>query len=222
MEDKNILLLDFDGVIADNNDMAIKIIRDCLQAIYGHYDLDSKVLDDLSQDLYYFNTGDNAASIKNRIPQTTDQEIIDAEKLFRGQDLAGMYEKTEMVQGMKELIETCNQKGIKIYISSLAHKPFIQGFLERNNLRQYFTDLFGKEDGKKVGHIQKIRQDYPEAKIHFVSDGIADAKEKADYFYAYVHDNNPRRKQAFADLGCQIYGNIKEIQDKLIVAFLEQ
>ena len=215
MEDKNILPLDFDGVIADNNDMAIKIIRDCLQAIYGHYNLDPKVFDDLSQDLYYFNTGDNAASIKNRIPQTTDQEIIDAEKLFRGQDLAGMYEKTEMVKGMKDLIEACNQKGIKIFVSSLAHKPFIQGFLERNNLRQYFADLFGKEDGKKILHIEKIKQEFTEAKIHFVSDGIADAKEKVDYFYAYIHDNNPRRKQAFADLGCQAYDNVSAIQQDL-------
>lgn len=215
MEDKNILLLDFDGVICDNNDLSVGLIKECINEVYGKYNLPQETIQLLAEDLYYFNTGDNGAILKNRIPQTTEEEIELAQQSFKNKALAGVYQTSQMVGGAKELIQMAKDKGIKIFISSLAHKEFIASFLERMELLGYFENIYGKEDGKKDLHISQIRQNYPEAKIYFVSDGTSDAKQAVDNFYAYVSDNNQRRREAFAQLGYSAHNSISSISEEI-------
>jgi len=58
--------------------------------------------------------------------------------------------------GTKEVLEELKSRKISVYISSQTKLKDMERWLKENNLSEYVFLLYGKEDGNREEHIQKI------------------------------------------------------------------
>lgn len=166
---KQVLLFDFDGVIADSFEIAFEI---------------NKIIDPniVTESDYQKLFDGNINDWPQNSPYTyTKEEIKRIKDDFFARYIPQM-KKVKTVSGIKEVITELEKKYTLLIISSTIISP-IRDFLKRNNILQYFDDIVGSNfiNANKTERIKLVFKKYGvEAKdCVFITDTLGDMREAA-------------------------------------------
>lgn len=166
---KNLLIFDYDGVIADS----LNIMWECFKRIDKKYDF------------FHFKN-------KNEVTKIWDQNLFESASKFGVStgDFGDFYKewtnllrsknkKVEPFAGLKSVLEKLSQNNYLVIISSNEY-GVISDFLKRSRLFNLFDLIFGAEKGKsktrKLGLVlNKFK--IPKNRVYFITDTIGDLKE---------------------------------------------
>jgi FMN phosphatase YigB (HAD superfamily) len=73
----------------------------------------------------------------------------------------------ETIEALKEL-----KKSFDMFISSRLGNAFIESHLERQNLKDIFYLIYGREDGKKQDHLDKILRLGDYEKVLYITNSL--------------------------------------------------
>jgi len=164
-DERKIILLDFDGVIADSYDVAFKINKIIDNRIKNEKDF---------QKLFNGNIND-----WTKDSSCTKEEIRIINDNFFAKYIPQM-KKVKIFSGIKDVLMGLSKKYTLLIISSTIISP-IHDLLKRNNVHSYFDDIVGSNfvDANKTERMKMVLKKYEvETKdCIFVTDTLGDIKE---------------------------------------------
>jgi len=166
MQNRKFVLFDFDGVIADTWNVAFETAR----TVFPSFDEPSyrRMFEG-----NVYEAHDEMVS-KNERVRATDAEWFDIY-------VPKFEAQARLFPGMREVIETLSHAYVLIIVSSTITSP-IQGFLEKNHIGRYFSEVMGSDvHTSKHEKINMVFQKYDAAasKCIFVTDTLGDMREAA-------------------------------------------
>jgi len=158
---KRFVLFDFDGVIADSSALSYELSRQF-----------SPELDRESYRRLYennvFESLKKLSSWRDTLPDEYQQKF---DPRMRGE--------VQLVHGMDEVIKTLNDRYTLAIISSTS-TPGIMDFLGRHGLRQYFSDILGRDSHhSKVEKMSMVFEKYGTTadECVYITDTLGDMRE---------------------------------------------
>lgn len=144
--DKDEILCDFDGVLADSFETFVETANDILDR--GPVD---------PAELEYLR-GLSVGEIKDHFHLNAIQLF----RLFRKgrQEIAKKMASVQIFEGMGAVVKELSESGRNFYIVSSNNTHTIENFVDRNNLGGYITDIYGNigVTGKVRGINKVVRQ----------------------------------------------------------------
>lgn len=164
---KDIIIFDYDGVIADSLDFVIAIYND----LAPKYDLEK--IKDKKEFTEFFNgnffKGLDEAGIDPEVSEKFLKDMTD--------QLAEHTEKTPFFKGIKEVLEELSEKYELLIITSNLSRV-VQKNLDQKGVAESIEKVIGADKEKsKTKKIKKVKEANPEASIYYVGDTTGDIYE---------------------------------------------
>jgi len=170
MNNKKLLLFDFDGVIANS----MKLVYIFYNELHKKYGLTyAKTEEDVSK-MFYKNIYDGL--IENGLQKERVHDFLnDMKKLtFKNENLYKPF------NGIKKTLRTLCDKGYDLIVISSNHTDIIKRFLDKYSFDNIFDEIYGAEE--KTSKVEKI--DFVRKKLKFkkhdtfyIGDTVGDIKE---------------------------------------------
>lgn len=172
-----IVVFDFDGTLISNMPLHAKLAGDCINKYFG-------LPLEKAKEEYLRTTGvPFDEQLKIIFPESEKEETREkCAKEYHLRKGKEVYEGAEnfpdTIITIKKITEKASEKEINIWqiITSGSERNILKNWISENQLEVNFQNIFGKEDGLKKDHFQKIRQSSPDAQIFFISDSPGDMK----------------------------------------------
>lgn len=163
---KDIIIFDYDGVIADSLDFVIDIYND----LAPKYDLDK--IKDKREFTEFFNGNFFQGLKDNGIePEVSEKFLKDMTD-----QLAEHTEKTPFFDGIKEVLEElANNYKLMIITSNLSR--VVKKNLDEKNITSIEEVIGADKEKSKVKKIEKVKRENPESAIYYVGDTVGDIYE---------------------------------------------
>ena len=161
---KRFILFDFDGVIADSYNVAYSASRKIC----------ARVTDKEYRRAFEGNVNDWD---RDTIPGDHSECHHDLD--WFEEYVPAFEDSTQLFEGVREVIETLSKEYILIVISSTITSP-IQGFLEKNHLGRFFSEVMGNDvHTHKTEKMDMVFEKYkvPASHCVFITDSLGDMKE---------------------------------------------
>ncbi len=163
---KDIIIFDYDGVLADSLDLTISIYND-LSSKYGVKKIEDK--DDFTKFFYdNFFIGVKKNGIKPELAPLFLNEILEG--------LSKNLEKIPIFPGIKEILSSLAEKYKLVIVSSNASQLPL-GFLENHGITEISEVIGSDKERSKVKKILKIKKENPKSRIFYVGDTVGDIDE---------------------------------------------
>jgi len=160
---KKIILFDFDGVIADS--------------FWQAFEVQKMICPSLTKDIFRKMFEGNINDWKETM--NIDKKECRSDIDFFTEYIPKMKNEVQIVPGMKDIIISLEKVYTLIIISSTISSP-IREFLEKHDLANHFTEIFGNDVHKsKVEKIKMVFEKY-KAKADdcvFITDTLGDIRE---------------------------------------------
>lgn len=161
MENKKLVIFDFDGVLVNTIDLAFYIQK--------------KHNPDITKEYFHsFNNGNFFENYNKAIEEGKVKDIPDWEEHY----LKGLLELNSHDVIQKLVLDLASQYNLAIVSSTTS--PHISKFLEQEKIRSCFSEILGTDvHQSKVVKIKKLLEDYkisPEDTV-FVTDTLGDMRE---------------------------------------------
>jgi phosphoglycolate phosphatase len=168
MKGKKFLLFDFDGVIADSYSVAY----DTARAMCARMD------DTTYRSMFEGNVHERHGAVMTEDHGPECKHDLDWFGIFT----PAFEERAKLFPGMREVIEKLSHEYILIIISSTITSP-IQGFLEKNHIGRYFSEVMGADvhtsKREKIGMVF-AKYGIEASSCLFITDTLGDMREAAE------------------------------------------
>lgn len=177
MNNKKLLLFDFDGVIADS----MKLVRVFYNKIHKKYGLPYADNEKDVSSLFHKNVYDGLVDAGLSKDKAKDF-LEDMKKLtFENEDL---YEPFD---GIRNALSNLHNKGYSIGIISSNHTDIIERFLDKYSFDDIFKEIHGAEE--RTSKVEKIdlvmeKLKFDKETTYYIGDTVGDIKEGKE---AQVH-----------------------------------
>lgn len=134
---KKLLILDFDGTIADTKMSIITTIQETLKTL-GTKQID---VNEIQKRI--------GLPLKDTFVELTElqgEKIEEAIKIYRSKYNDICYDTVTLFPNVKETLEYCFDNGIKIAVASSKGKESLGNLLEHLELKQYISLIVGEQD----------------------------------------------------------------------------
>lgn len=162
----DIIIFDYDGVIADSLDYVISLYND-LSSKYGLPKLkNQEEFTELFDGNFFEGLKENGIDLKvsqELLPEMADQ-------------MAQNADKTPVFKGVKKVLEELSQN-YKLMIITSNLSRVIESALEKNDIKVIEEVVGADKEKSKVRKIKRIEKKYPESKIYYVGDTTGDIYE---------------------------------------------
>lgn len=143
MMNKKLIIWDFDGVIVDSRKLALELT----QFQYENVD------EDIHRNLFNGNLFESLDKLtKNNVGEEEHKEYLEKNYWPRKMELVP-------IRGMDEVLENLSQDFIMV-INSSSSTVQIGAYLEKYNLSQYFSKIYGNEIRDKKEKFRLILKDF--------------------------------------------------------------
>ncbi|MBN1377474.1 HAD family hydrolase [Candidatus Woesearchaeota archaeon] len=169
---KDIIIFDYDGVIADSFDVVLEIFNSICEK-YGINKQEKHELREMYKQNFF-------ESMKQKGMKEENMNEFDRD-----------YKKTAKIKehkiilfdGIKEIINKLSEK-YNLFIVTSNFKKIVKNDLKRFNINVIKDVIGGDEEQSKTKKIKSIKEKYKNSKTYFITDTIGDIKEskKADVF----------------------------------------
>ncbi len=167
---KDIIIFDYDGVIADSFDVVLEIFN----IICEKFSINKLKKDEL-REMYKQNFFE-CMKQKGMKKESMDEFDNDYKKTAKIKE-----DKVELFDGIKEVINKLSEK-YNLFIVTSNFKRIVENDLKRFNITKIKDVIGGDKEQSKTKKIKIIKEKYKDSKIYFITDTIGDIKEgkKAD------------------------------------------
>jgi phosphoglycolate phosphatase len=166
MYKRHVLVLDFDGVIADTLNTTLKNLNAASRSAGLNYDFTKEEFLTLSEGNFF-------ESIEKK--GITKDEFLNIDKIWKTL-MKGDLSTMSPFSGMKELIK--NMKNYyQMYIVTSNFKELLQPFLEKNDVNHFTQILDADHDKNKYKKLNQLREKHKDSKIIFIADTKGDILE---------------------------------------------
>jgi len=167
---KDIIIFDYDGVIADSFDVVLKIFNNICEK-YGIKKQKKHEFKEMYKQNFF-----EGMKQKGMKKESMDEFDNDYKKTAKIKE-----DKVELFDGIKEVINKLSEK-YDLFIVTSNFKSIVEKDLKRFNIDKIKEIIGGDKEQSKTKKIKIIKEKHKDSKIYFITDTIGDIKEgkKAD------------------------------------------
>ena len=107
-------------------------------------------------------------------PLSSEEQRKECAKEYHTRKMQEVYARPKTFSGVKQALKLSRELGFISVISSSTEEGLIESWAKRENLRDYFAIILGRENNSKVHHIGIVKKMYPNCTIFFLSDSVGD------------------------------------------------
>ncbi len=171
LENKKVLMIDFDGVILDSMKLHGKLASECMTK---HLNMPP----DESIKRYYATTGiPFSRQLELIFPEENSnikKKIELCEKEYNKRKIKEVFSKATLFPDTATSLKIIKKLGFYCVISTSIERILTENLLKKHQINKYFVFVMGKEEGNKREHIRKIMEHKPKI-IYFIGDSRSDA-----------------------------------------------
>jgi HAD superfamily hydrolase (TIGR01509 family) len=135
------LIFDFDGLIVDTETPAFESWR----TIYREYGVELPL--EVWQHAIGTNSFDTYAYLEQLVGRPLDRAAVMELRMRRKRELSA---NQPLLQGVEQIITDARKMGLKLAVASSSDRAWVVGWLERHNLRRWFTCVLTADDVERV------------------------------------------------------------------------
>jgi phosphoglycolate phosphatase-like HAD superfamily hydrolase len=174
----DVVALDCEGVIMNS---APKLHKVCIECVREFFPISVKELNEKTEELVVRLGGESFASaskkaLKLLFPEENHEEKRNKCCQMMAQRRKKIYRRVRPFPGAIEAVKRLAEE-YHLVISSALERVIIDNWFKRNGFREnVFEAIYSLEDGEKSIHFQLIRTSYPNVKIFYVGDSLAEMR----------------------------------------------
>ncbi len=177
MKKKMVVVLDFEGPVANSMPTLIKLGIECIRKHFNAEMAKVEMAEEKAEEMVLrFSGGTFSEAFLNvlafLVPGYDQERCERCYKEFL-EKRATIYEEVEPFPEVVGVIKQLSiSKNFHPVISSGLERAYIEGFLTRIGIINLFEVVYGGDDGKKEKHIQMFRHKYPGEEMVIVGDSF--------------------------------------------------